>query len=131
MTWNVSGKEFENVTHLAPEKRYEYFIKKVSDWGEIWSLWNEGWALMGDKNQGEMVPVWPHALFAEASAVGEWLGYTPKKIDLREWLTKWIPGMEKDHRMVAVFPAAASQTTTASPLKLKSDLEEELTKYGG
>ncbi|MGZ4845209.1 MAG: DUF2750 domain-containing protein, partial [Candidatus Angelobacter sp.] len=64
-----------------------------------------------------------------AFAVGEWLGYKPKKIDLDEWLNKWIPGMEKDHRAVAVFPATESQTTTASPLKVKSDLEEELAKY--
>lgn len=129
MTWNVNGKEFNNVTQLSPQKRYEYFIKKVADWREVWSLWSDGWALMGDKDQGEMVPVWPHAIFAEASAVGEWLGFTPKKIDLEDWLTKWTPGMEKDHRMVAVFPAAESQTTTAGPLKLKSDLEEELKKY--
>lgn len=129
MTWNVNGKEFDSVTRLPPEKRYEYFIKKVADWREIWSLWNDGWALMGDKDREELVPVWPHPLFAEASAVGEWLGFRPKKIDLQEWLDKWIPGMENDHRLVAVFPAAESQTTTASPLKLKSDLEEELGKY--
>lgn len=82
---------------------------------------------MGDANQTEVVPVWPHPTFAEAFAIGEWLGYTPKKIDLEEWMTKWIPGMEKDHRMIAVFPAAESQTTT--PAKLKRDLEKELAKY--
>ena len=129
MTWNLGGKEFESVTNLAPEKRYEYFIKKAADWREIWSLWHEGWALMGDEEDGEMVPVWPHPTFAEASAVGEWLGYKPRKIALEEWLTKWTPGMERDHRVVAVFPAAGSKTTTATPSKLKSDLEQELAKY--
>ena len=129
MTWNVNGKEFENVTHLAPEKRYEYFIKKVADWREVWSLWNAGWALMADRNHKEMVPVWPHPIFAEAAAVDEWVGYKPRKIELEEWLNKWIPGMEKDHRMVAVFPVVESQTTTVNPLTLKDDLGEELTKY--
>jgi hypothetical protein len=129
VTWNINGKEFETVLRLRPEKRYEYFIKKVADWQEIWSLWKDGWVLMGDANQTEIVPVWPHPMFAEAFAVGEWLGYAPKKIDLEEWMTKWIPGMEKDHRVVAVFPAGESQTTTVTPLKLKSDLEEELAKY--
>lgn len=129
MTWNLNSKEFENVTHLAPEKRYEYFIKKVADWREVWSLWNDGWALMGDKQYEEMVPVWPHPIFAEASATGEWLGYKPKRIDLEEWLTKWTHGMENDGRMVAVFPVVEGRTTTASPLKLKSDLDEELAKY--
>ena len=32
MTWNLNGKEFENVAHLPPQKRYEYFVKKVADW---------------------------------------------------------------------------------------------------
>jgi len=55
MTWNLNGKEFENVVQLPPQKRYEYFIKKVADWREVWSLWNDGWVLMGDKDGGEMV----------------------------------------------------------------------------
>ena len=129
MTWNMNGKEFDNVVHLAPEKRYEYFIKKVADWQEVWSLWNDGWALMGDNKRGEVIPVWPHPVFAEAVAVGEWLNYKPKKINLDEWIAKWIPGMEKDHRMVAIFPVSQSQTTTVSPFKLKNDLEEELQQY--
>ena len=129
MIWNLNGKEFENVVHLPPQKRYEYFVKKVADWREVWSLWNDGWVLMGDKDGDEMVPVWPHALFAEASAVGEWLGYEPRRISLEEWLTRWTPGMEVDHRRVAVFPVFEGQTTTASPLKLKIDLELELAKY--
>src|ERR1043165_8859035 len=129
MTWNLNGKEFESVIHLAPEKRYEYFIKKVADWQEVWSLWNDGWALMGDKTSGEMIPGWLHPVLAGAATDGEWLGYKPKKIDLEECLAKWIPGMEKDQRMVAVFPVSQSQTTTISPLKLKNDLEEELQQY--
>lgn len=83
---------------------------------------------MGDKDRQEIVPVWPHPLFAEAFAVGEWLGYKARRIDLEEWMTKWIPGMEKDHRAVAVFPAGEGPTTTAGPLKLKNGLEEELAK---
>jgi hypothetical protein len=76
-----------------------------------------------------MVPVWPHALFAEASAVGEWLGYQPKRISIDEWLTRWTPGIEADHRGVAVFPVLEGQATTTSPLKLKADLELELAEY--
>ena len=125
----MNGKEFENVAHLPPEKRYEYFIKKVADREEVWCLWNDGWALMGGNDHEEMDPVWPHAMFAEASAVGEWLGFKPKKITLDEWMDKWIPSMERDGRMTAVFPTAQGTTTTASPFKLRSDLEEEIAKY--
>jgi hypothetical protein len=129
MTWEISGDEFESVIKLPLGARYEHFIKKVADWKEIWSLWKDGWVLMGDKDGNEAIPVWPHPMYAEASAVGEWLGCQPKKISLDDWLEQWSPGMAKDKRMVAVFPTAVGETVTVDPLKLKSDLEEELSEY--
>jgi hypothetical protein len=129
MSWSISGKEFENVVRLAPRARYEHFVKKVADWKEVWSLWKDGWVLMGDKDENETVPVWPHPMYAEASALGEWLGYTPRKISLDDWLQKWTPGMAKDRRMVAVFPTNEGETITVDPFRLKADLQEELSKY--
>jgi catechol 2,3-dioxygenase-like lactoylglutathione lyase family enzyme len=38
------------------------------------------------------------------SAVGDWLGYSPRRIALEEWLTRWTAGVEQDRRAVAVFP---------------------------
>ena len=129
MSWAINGKEFENVTRLEPKSRYEYFIKKVADWQEIWSLWNDGWVLMGDQEQNESVPVWPHPIYAESCAVGAWLGYKPKSIALSDWLEKWTPGMIKDQRAVAVFPTSDGSTVTIEPNKLKNDLEKELSNY--
>ena len=129
MSWTVNEKEFDAVTHLQPNHRYEYFIKKVADWQEVWSLWKDGWVLMGDKSGGEFIPVWPHPTFAEAYAHAEWIGYAPRKIELKDWLGKWIPGMEKDGRTVAVFPTVGTKTPTIPPAKLKRDLERELSQY--
>jgi len=125
MTWTIDQKEFEKVLRARPGDRYDYFVWKVTEWGEVWSLWSDGWALMGT-NQEEVVPVWPHPMFATHTAVQEWAGYVPKKIALDDWLNKWTPGMEKDHRLVAVFPTRQGQTITVSPLSLKNDIEEEL-----
>jgi len=128
-TWNLNGKEFQNVMHLHPEQRYEYFIHKVADWQEIWSLWKDGWALMRDNDQQEIVPIWPHSLYADAYAVGEWTGYSPKNVPLEVWLERWTPGLERDHRLVAVFPVTDGKATTLTATQLKSDLETELEKY--
>lgn len=129
MSRTVPEKEFKSLMSLPPKARYEYFVKKVADWEEIWSLWNDGWVLMGDKELTETVPVWPHSIYAKACAVNEWSGYTPKSISVDDWLNKWIPGMAKDGRMVGVFPTTQGETVTVDPLKLKADLEEELAKY--
>jgi hypothetical protein len=127
MSWELREKEFENVRQLPPQERYEYFVKKVADWQEMWSLWDRGWALLSD-DEGTLIPVWPHSRFAVAFAVGEWTNYRSRRIGLDDWLAKWLPGMEADHRNVAVFPAEGP-TATASPAKLRQDLEEELAKY--
>jgi hypothetical protein len=129
MNWTIREKEFESVMRLQAHARYEHFVKKVADWKEIWSLWNDGWVLMGDPDENETVPVWPHAKYAEAAAVGEWLGYEPRRIPLDDWLDKWTPGMTRDKRKVAVFPTGKGKTVTVDPLRLKTDLEKELSRY--
>jgi hypothetical protein len=49
MSWAVNSREFANVVGLTPAKRYEYFVKRVADWAQVWSLRDdEGWALAGD-----------------------------------------------------------------------------------
>ena len=97
MGWELRDHEFENARLLPARDRYRYFIKKVSDSREVWSLWNNGWALMGD-DEGKSVPVWPHARFAQAFAVGEWKDHKARMITLDDWLAKWIPGMEASAR---------------------------------
>jgi hypothetical protein len=49
MTWNVNDQEFASVIKLPAPKRYAYFLKKVSDWGQLWGLANvDGWAVAND-----------------------------------------------------------------------------------
>jgi|SRR6185312_8056725 len=129
MTWLLNSKEFASVSHLPLRERYAYFVKKVADWEELWSLWNDGWAVMGDHQGAEAVPVWPHRLFAETAAVADWSAYAPRKISLEEWLENWTAGMDRDGRMVAVFPTDVGAAVTVTPNKLKEDLEAEASRY--
>ena len=128
MTWMVNGKEFQNVTRLIPAARYEYFIKHVADWQHVWALWNDGWAMMGDSAGGELIAVWPHRVYAEAMAHGDWQGYAPKAIPLKEWMEKWLPGLVREKSKVALFPVLEGQALVVEPGRLRQDLEEELEK---
>lgn len=130
MSWIMPDKEFENVLSLSASKRYAYFIKKVSDWKQIWSLRNqEGWVLAGDEQGNELVPVWPHERFASACAVSNWKECEPSLIELSVWLTRWIPGILNDRRLIAVFPTPSHRGIIVSPERLKLDLESELLLY--
>ena len=46
------NQEMEHVLKLDNEKKYEYFIKEITDFEEVWSLKDEeGWASLGDNDK--------------------------------------------------------------------------------
>jgi len=129
MTWVLGDKEVAAVFALGTAQRYEYFVKKVVDEESLWSLWQDGWVLAADASGRQLIPVWPHQKYAELCANGEWSGSAAKEIDLDAWMKRWLPGMAKDSRLVAVFPAPSDKGAVVDPNRLTTDLERELEKY--
>ncbi len=129
MTWTPSDKEIEAVLRLPGPKRYSHFIKRVADMERLWGLWDEGWAMTADDQGRQLLPVWPHERYAALWAVGEWAAYVPKPIELKEWLERWIPGLEKDRILVAVFPTPDGKGVPVEPRRMENDLREELLWY--
>ncbi len=127
MTWILTDDEFRQVVQLPATKRYEHFVKRCADWGEIWGLTGaSGWTLAGAPDGRELLPVWPHAGYAQACATGEWEARQPEAISLEKWLETYSPGLEDEGRQVAVFPAPQGAGIAVDPRRLKADLEAEL-----
>ena len=115
---------------LEGKNRYEYFVKKVADERKLWGLRGaSGWMLVGTDEGQEALPVWPHERFALLCATGDWSGYSAEPIDLDGWLSRWIVGLEKDNRLVAVFPIPQHFGVAVDPRRLERDLNEELSCY--
>ncbi|MCI5143629.1 MAG: DUF2750 domain-containing protein [Candidatus Electrothrix sp. ATG1] len=130
MSWNLSEQELTSVLSLPGAKRYSYFIKKVADWEEVWSLRNQdGWVLAAGPSGSEIVPVWPHKRFAEACMIGEWKDCKPAVIELSTWMERWIPGMAKDNRQVAVFATPEDKSVVVQPVQLYAEISEECEQY--
>lgn len=122
------NKELEAVIKLPANKRYEYFIKKVVDFEEVWGLYHDGWAISQDDTGKMLMPFWPKKEFAELCSIEEWSDYTPKSIDLDEFINDWLPGIKKDGYKLSIFwnnhDSAVLEVDT-----LLRDLETELEKY--
>lgn len=129
MVWYPSEDELKAVQQLDAQGRYEYLLKKVADQEAIWSLWSNGWALAGDNAGQEAVPVWPHPAYAAACAKDKWQGFEPKQIELDAWMQRWLPGIKRDGRLVAVFPSPDDKGVVVGADFLAQDLNEELEKY--
>jgi hypothetical protein len=130
MTWTLVDKEVRAVLLLDGAKRYAYCIKRVADEQQLWSLRQEdGWVLAGDGAGRELVPVWPHQEFAIRCATGIWRGHQPAPIELDAWLQRWIPGIERDGRLIAVFPIPGDRGVAIDPRRFETDLREKLSQY--
>lgn len=122
-------RKIENILKMSENERYDYFIRKVSDFEEIWGLNDKGWALLGDNNGNNILPLWPEKEFAELCAVDQWKDYKPELIELNNFLEKWIPGMTNDKTLVNIFSTPNTKGTVVSPNDLHSDLQDELEQY--
>lgn len=129
VAWELREKEMSAVSALGAAERYTYFVKKVADEKRMWSLWKDGWVLAADDAGHQVVPVWPHQNYAAMCANGEWSGYTAKEIELGAWIERWLPGIERDNRLVAIFPTPDDKGAVVDSKRLAADLEQELENY--
>jgi hypothetical protein len=124
----VNKKELEFVVKLPATKRYEYFIKKVADFKEVWGLYNDGWATTEDDNENILIPFWPNKEFSQFCAIGEWKNYVPEKIDLYEFIDEWLPGIKQDKYKPAIFCNNNDSAVIEVDILLR-DLNNELENY--
>jgi Protein of unknown function (DUF2750) len=125
----MSKDDIEKLFKKPGEKRYDYFIKKVAETEEVFGLMDdEGWALLGDDDDEDILPVFPAAEFAEAfRTAADYEEYRVEAIDVTEFV-EWLGDMDEDNLLVAVFPNPEFNGAVVEPEHLKKDLLKEFEK---
>ena len=99
----------------------------MADWQELWSLSSDDrWKLLTDEDGRELFPIWPHRIFAELCAHGEWDGCVAGNISLAAWLDEWIPELVARNRLIAIFPLPEGAGIPVEPQRFEHDLRTEL-----
>ncbi len=125
----MNSKKIENILSMPINERYDYFIRKVAEFEELWGLYNDGWASLGGADK-IVLPFWPEMEFAELCCTGQWQEYKPKAISVSDFMQKWIPGMIKDKRLINIFYTPDSvDSSLIEPQVLLKDLTDEMEKY--
>ncbi|GAA3934930.1 DUF2750 domain-containing protein [Chitinophaga oryziterrae] len=126
----MNNHKVQNIIKLSKEERFSYFVNKIVDFEQIWGLNNDGWAVLGSQENAVVMPFWPEENFAERCISEEWRGFRPQAISLQDFLDKWLPGMEKDNRLVAVFYfPELKENIIIPPQELKSAILREQEQY--
>jgi Protein of unknown function (DUF2750) len=130
VAWEVNDEEFASVLALPANRRYGYFVKRAAGHGEVWSLCGDGgWVVAADDQDNLHFPVWPHPRFAEACAEGPWDGEKSVAVEIDEWVEAWLPKLDRDGVRIPVFQTPEDQGVGVAPLRLKRDLEDELSQF--
>ena len=127
---NLSTQEIENVAKLEPLKRYEYFVKKIADFEELWTIVNKtGDIALSDVEENILISFWTAEPFIKSNLNGGWENCTPFKLSLDDLEETIIPLITKNNYLVNVFPVNGKSGFIVSLNEFIRDLNEELEKY--
>lgn len=109
--------------------RYSYFVQTAADEATVWSLWQEGWASLGDDAGREALPVWPAAEFAASWKDDYFPDAEVMPLDVNWMLDDMLPNIRAQGGYVLVFPNG-TDGVWAQPDQLEADLRTEMNLLG-
>lgn len=122
--------EIKSVSLLEPQKRYNYFIKKVADSEIMYSLKDkEGRWATSEVEGKKLFSLWTAKEYAANCIIGEWDNYKPYKITLDEFQNQIIDYLEENDFLLNIFSIKSNSGFVVSLSEFVQDLTDELNKY--
>lgn len=125
----INQRQISSVIALPGPKRYEHFIKVVTDWEEVWGLYQDGWALAATDDGQEVFPVWPAKEYAELCREKEWSSYEPKSFSLADFMNELLPNLKQDGVLLGIFYTPLNKGVTLDVNQVLAALNKELENY--
>ena len=129
----VSKQELETVTALSPEKRYNYFVKRICDWEQVWTLYEDDCIVLNEAKNGKLyILLFPFKDFAEHYATNTrgMKGVSYKSFEINEFLETIIKKLQANNVSNAlVFPVANGYGLNVSMTDMVKDIQSELENY--
>lgn len=124
-------QEIQNVLLLNPHQRYDYFIGKVADWEQVWTLGNhEGLVTAQDDSPCLFLPLWVAKEYAELCLTDEWVGCFPLPMTLEHLMTEILPDMASANIKTAIMMLPNGKGTPIFDAQsVLDDLQEECQQY--
>lgn len=119
------------ILSMSPERRYEYLVKKVTDFETLWVLFSEeeGFALNVEEDGRQYIPIWPSKEFSDTWTFDEYQGFSPKEIDLSKFINDIIPKLAENKIDILCFPTQGGWGLKVKCLKFRNDLIEDMKQY--
>jgi hypothetical protein len=131
--YKITEQEIEAIIKLTPQQRYAYFLKRICDWEEIWTLYEDDCIVLNEDKQGVLFALlFPFETFASHYAIKQWgmRGTFAKCFKLNEFVStianKLLANSVGD---ALVFPIPNGFGLNIPLARLIADIHKELENY--
>lgn len=119
----MTSTEITAVFKQSGEQRLALFIESANRTKSVFGISDDdGWALLGDNDDTDILPLFHDAALAEAfrKAAG-FEGHEIEEVEMED-LLEWLQELDEDGAMVAVCPNTHFEGAIVEPAQLMSDL---------
>lgn len=122
----MNKKEIESVIKLDASKRFNYTIKRLADFEELWVLGDaSGFVTYRDNNGAILFPIWPLRDYAELCISGDFINSRPEIIPVKEFIEEYLPSFKINNYKLVVFPTATDKGVPVEIDFFKQQIENE------
>lgn len=119
----MTSTEITTLFKKSGEERLAHFIETVAQTISVFGISDdEGWALLGDTDDTDILPLFQDADLAETFRIAAGFeGHEIEEVEMEE-LLEWLQELDEDGAMVAVCPNTRFEGAIVEPAQLMSDL---------
>jgi hypothetical protein len=126
----VHPKEIERVSMLSPKERYIYFLKRVADSEEFYSLKNNENEFIISELEGNLLfPMWSAKEFAKNCLVDGWENHKIISLNLDDLEEEIFDLIAKEKYLLNIFPVKEKTGFIVDLDEFARDLSNELKNY--
>lgn len=115
---------------LAPQKRYDYFIKKIADAQQLWTIVDsEGNYAISMIDKHSLISFWPEEEFIASNLEENWEDYKPLLLTLDDLSDNVIDYIAQEGLLINVFPLNGRSGFVVDLEEFSRDLTTELKNY--
>lgn len=126
----MNDKEIESVSNLEPFKRYQYFIKKIADFEELWTIIDgNGDFALSDIDDKVLISFWSAEEFVNLNLNDGWENCGSRKLTLDDLEDEIFDLIASENYLINVFPVNGKSGFVVGLDEFARDLSDELKNY--
>jgi len=97
--------ESDNISNKSPKLRYPYFLQKIAQSKELWTLVDsEGAFALFEVENTIVISLWSDEAYIESNLTPDWADCIPFKLDMDTLQEIFIPLIRQNSYLINVFP---------------------------